>query len=106
MKKRGREEEELYKKRKKKRCKFEDLILEVLAVDIDRGINNGLKKRAEAEGGRGREKEGREKEEEEGGGEEEGKGIKELIKYLGEVKKWGKLKIFRVIKEVWWIMKE
>ena len=106
MEKRGKKEEGLYEEWKEERCEFEDLILGVLIINIDYGINNELREKAKAEGERGRKKEGKEggeeKEEEEKGGE----GMGELIKYLKEVKKWDKLKVFRVVKEAWWIIKK
>ena len=78
----------------------------MLMIDINYRMDDELKERAEAEGGRERERGGREKKEGgEGGGEGEG-GTEGLIRYLGEVEKWGELKIFRMVKEAWWIIKE
>ena len=75
MKKRGRGEEKLYKKRKEERCEFKNLILGVLTMSMNRKMNGELKKRAEAEGERGKKRRGRggEGEEEE---EEKKKGEK------------------------------
>ena len=101
MEKRGKGEKELYEKRREKKYEFKNLILKILAMNMDRGINDELKKRAEAEGKKGRERGGKKEEEEEKEEKEGGGGTGGLIKYLKKIKEWGELKVFRVVKEAW-----
>ena len=80
-----------------RRCQLEDLILGILAVVVDWGMDRGLREWVKEKGW-----------EEEGWEEEEMgmEGMKGLIGYLGKKKEWKGLKVFQMIKKIWWILKK
>ena len=95
--KRKKNEKKLFEQVKNGRCQLEDLILGILAIAMNWGMNKRLQEWTKKEGW---EKEGWEEE------KMKVKKIKGLTGYLGKKEEWGGLKVFQIIKEVWWILKE